>query len=102
MTEPDYAAVLALGERFRKAQLAGDKAELKAVLHDDIVWVLPGNNAVSGEAHGPDGVLSRFAKLAEFGLRVNIQHITAGRDGKIDRIDMYLSDIPMMDAYFVQ
>ena len=126
---PSYAARREIGEAFRASQQAGDSAGLRKLLHDDIVWVLPGDNAVSGEAHGIDAIFARFATLARFGVTITIEHIVLSRDGTavilhntgahegkaldeylvstlelrnglIARIDTYLSDLDMMNAYF--
>ncbi|MCU1530050.1 MAG: ketosteroid isomerase [Frondihabitans sp.] len=126
---PSYAARRELGEAFRASQQAGDVAGLRSLLHNDIVWILPGENAVSGEAHGIDAIFGRFAALAGFGVTITIEHIVLGRDGVaailhntgtfegrtldeflvstlelrdglIARIDTYLSDLDMMNAYF--
>jgi ketosteroid isomerase-like protein len=117
-------------DNLRSALSTADHARLKELLTDDFVWVLPGDNAVSGETIGIDGMLGRLAKLAGFEVNIDIQqgmvspdgvamilHNTGthnGRvldeylvsavtldNGKASRIDTYISDIPMMDAYFV-
>lgn len=126
----DPATLYAVADEFRSAQLAGDRTRLRAVLHDDVVWVLAGDNAVSGEAHGVAAVFARFDQLAHYGVRIGIDHVTVGRDGvalmmhntgehdgrvldeylvstmsiddrRVVRIDTYLSDLEMMNAYFV-
>jgi ketosteroid isomerase-like protein len=119
-----------LASEFRSAQIPGDRARLSELLHPDVVWVLAGDNAVSGEARGIAAVLARFDQLAGYGVHIDIQQITIGREGaalimhntgehdgqtldehlvstmtiedeRITRIDTYLSDLDMMDAYFV-
>jgi ketosteroid isomerase-like protein len=120
----------AVAEEFRSAQLAGDRTRLRNVLHDDIIWVLAGDNAVSGEVRGIAAIFARLDSLARYQVRISIDQITVGRDGvalimhntgehegrvldehlvsvvavqdrKILRIDTYLSDLEMMNAYFV-
>ena len=107
-----------------------DRAQLTRLLHDDVVWALPGHNAVSGETVGIDGIFSRLAILSSFEVHIDIQQGLVSPDGvamilhntgthkgrildeylvsavtlvddKASRIDTYISDIPMMDAYFV-
>jgi ketosteroid isomerase-like protein len=121
---------LSVADEFRSAQLAGDRDRLSAVLDHDVVWVLAGDNVVSGEARGITAVFARFDQLASFGVRIGIEQITVGRDGaalimhntgnhagrtldehlvstlkienhRITRIDTYLSDLDMMNAFFV-
>jgi ketosteroid isomerase-like protein len=113
----------------RTALSTQDRARLEALVHDDIVWALPGNNAVSGETAGVDGIFARLAELASFEVHIEIQHGMVSPDGvamvlhntgthngkdldeylvsavtlvddKASRIDTYISDIPMMNAYF--
>ena len=107
-----------------------DREQITALVHDDIVWVLPGHNTVSGETVGVDGIFGRLAKLASYNVKIEIKngmvspdgvamilHNTGNHNGlpldeylvsavtlkddKASRIDTYISDIPMMDAYFV-
>lgn len=120
-----------VADEFRSAQAAGDRDRLSAILHRDVVWVLAGDNVVSGEVHGVNAVFARLDRLAGFGVRIQIEQITVGRDGaalimhntgehggrkldehlvstlaieddQITRIDTYLSDLDMMNAYFVE
>jgi ketosteroid isomerase-like protein len=117
-------------DNLRSALSTADRARLTELVTDDLVWVLPGDNAVSGETIGLDGMFGRLEKLAGFEVNIDIQrgmvspdgvamilHNTGthnGRvldeylvsavtldDGKASRIDTYISDIPMMNAYFV-
>ncbi|MBF4571896.1 nuclear transport factor 2 family protein [Herbiconiux sp. VKM Ac-1786] len=114
----------------RSALSTQDKTKLTALVHNDVVWALPGDNAVSGETVGVDGIFTRLAKLSSFDVRIEIQNGMVSPDGvamvlhntgthngltldeylvsavtlvgdKASRIDTYISDIPMMDAYFV-
>jgi ketosteroid isomerase-like protein len=117
-------------DNLRSALSTADRARLTELVTDHLVWVLPGDNAVSGETIGLDGMFGRLEKLAGFEVNIDIQrgmvspdgvamilHNTGthnGRvldeylvsavtldDGKASRIDTYISDIPMMNAYFV-
>jgi ketosteroid isomerase-like protein len=125
-----YEHNLALGTALRTAFAAQDRDLLGSLVHEDFVWKLPGENAVSGDMVGVDGVFSRFAKLAAYGVTVSIEQVTVNRhgvafilhntgthagrvldeylvtvitviDGKAAELETYLSDIPMMNAYFV-
>lgn len=40
------------------------------------VWTLPGENQVSGDVIGVDGIFERFAKLAGYGVNISIEHVT--------------------------
>ncbi|WP_440902327.1 nuclear transport factor 2 family protein [Actinosynnema sp.] len=119
----------ALGERFHAALVAGDWAALRALLHPDATWTLPGDNAVSGVVVGADAILERVRLIAGHGVSFELLHVLVGRedvalslhntarrddavldehlsvvcrlrDGRIARIETYLSDVPGMDAFF--
>jgi ketosteroid isomerase-like protein len=103
---------------------------LKSVMADDIVWSLPGSSLISGEAHGVDAVIERSQLIVSYGLTFTLKHILLGqhgvalslnntarrgdlvldehlatvlsiREGKIFAIATYLSDIEMVNAFFV-
>jgi uncharacterized protein len=103
---------------------------LKAVLTDDIVWSLPGKSLMSGEAHGVEAVLKRAEILSRYGVNIEVEHVVYGlkdvalhlhntgrrgdrvldehltnlyvlRDNKICRIDSFVSDVDMLNAFFV-
>jgi|HubBroStandDraft_1064217.scaffolds.fasta_scaffold38953_3 ketosteroid isomerase-like protein len=97
---------------------------------DDIVWTLPGTSLISGEASGVDAVIARAHRIVSYELTFNLKHIMIGqsglalslhntaskgtqsldehlatvctlRDGKICEINTYLSDVEMVNAFFV-
>ena len=98
---------------------------------DDVVWNLPGNSVISGKACGAEAVVRRARSIVSYGLTFTLRHILFGeegvalslhntarrrdqaldehlatvckmRDGKIGAIDTYLSDVDMVDAFFVE
>lgn len=120
----------ALGKQFHTALTAGDWDAIRALLHDDATWTLPGDNAISGTAVGADAVVERARTIAGYGLRFELLHILVSRenmalslhntarrgdvvldeylstvcrlrDGRIAEIETYLSDVPGMNAFFV-
>lgn len=126
MTDQDRTQ---LATSFIAALRAGDAHGFRAIMTDDVVWTLPGTSLVSGIAKGVDGILKRARAIVNHGANVEIQHVVLGyegvalllhntgsrngrildeylttvctlRDGKIARLDTYISDIPMVDAYF--
>lgn len=126
-----YDNNLVLGSALRNAFATQDRPALESLITSDFVWMLPGDNAVSGDVYGIDGVFDRFAALASYGVNISIEHVVVNqhgpafilhntgshdgpildeylvtiitvRDGRAARLDTFLSDIPMMDAYFVQ
>ncbi len=103
---------------------------LKSVMTDDVVWMLPGKSLISGEASGVDAVTKRAQLIVSYGLTFTLLHILYGthgvvlslhntarrgdlfldehlatvcsiRDGKIFAINSYLSDVDMVNAFFV-
>ena len=41
-----------------------DASLLRSIMTDDVVWSLPGESLMSGEAHGVDAILKRATTLA--------------------------------------
>ncbi|MFF1699976.1 nuclear transport factor 2 family protein [Streptomyces sp. NPDC058257] len=120
----------ALGRSFHRALTSGDWDGIRALLHDDATWTLPGDNTVSGTAEGADAVVERAQRIASYGLNFELLHILVSRenmalslhntarredavldeylatvcrlrDGKIASIETYLSDVSGMNAFFV-
>ncbi len=107
-----------------------DATVLRTVVTDDVVWSFPGESRISGEARGVEGVIRRARAIAEHGEKVEILHAafgfgggvvmilhnTGARDGRaldehlaavfafegdrIARLDTYLSDVAMAEAFF--
>jgi uncharacterized protein len=106
-----------------------DRQLLQLITTEDIVWSLPGDNVMSGEAYGVDAILERAATLQAFEVNVRIAHVVFGyrdvglilhntgtkngrtldmhlttimllREGKIQRLNTFLHDVPMMNTYF--
>jgi hypothetical protein len=105
-----------------------DLQRLRSVLSEDAVWSLPGANALSGEAEGADAIAERGQYLGEHGVQFELLHVVYGyegmgillhntakcrdkvldehlatifklRDEKICRIDTYITDVPMLNAF---
>lgn len=121
---------LDLGARICAALLAGDWPVLRALLHDDATWTLPGEHALSGTAVGADSVVARIQAVTGYGVHIEvvrmltsrdnlalIQHNTGRRgdlvldehlatifrlrDGLVTEIETFASDVPGMSAFFV-
>jgi len=103
---------------------------LRSIMTEDIVWSLPGTSLISGEASGVGAVIARAQRIVSYGLTFTLEHILIGqqgialslhntakngnqildehlatvcifRDEKICGIDTYLSDVEMVNAFFV-
>jgi len=122
---------IAIARAFHAALVARDWAAIRALLTEQAEWTLPGDNAISSPAKGADAVVERAQKIAGYGLKFELLHIlssrtdvalhlhnTADRDGikldeylatvlrvdgeKIVAIETFLSDVPGMNAFFVE
>jgi uncharacterized protein len=118
-----------LATSFIEALRAGDANGFRSIMTDDVLWTLPGTSVVSGVAKGVEGILTRARHIVEYGVNVEIQHVVLGyegvglllhntgkrggrvldeylttvctlREGKIARLDTYISNIEMVNAYF--
>ena len=103
---------------------------LKSIMTDDVVWSLPGKSLMSGEAHGVDAILKRSETLHRYEVKIELEHVVFGyqdvalhlhntgkrgdkvldehlttvcsiRGKKIRRLDTFISDVEMLDAFFV-
>jgi uncharacterized protein len=126
MTDEDR---IQLATSFIVALRAGDVNGFRAIMTDDVVWTLPGTSLVSGIAKGVEGVLKRARTIVDYGANVEIQHVAVGYEGvalllhntgnrngrildeylttvctlrnaKIVRLETYISDVAMVNAYF--
>ena len=124
------AAKRAVAEAFLMGLRNRDWEQLRSIMTPDIVWSLPGTSLISGEARGVDAVIARSQKIVSYGLTFNLKHILFGqfgvalslnnkaergdlvldehlatvmslRDGMVSAIDTYLSDVDMVNAFFV-
>lgn len=102
---------------------------MRTIMAPDVVWSLPGSSRISGEAHGVDAVIARCQLITSYGLNFGLKQVLYERFGfalslnntaqrgdlaldehlatvcslreeKISRIDTYLSDVPMANAFF--
>ncbi|MFB6440612.1 nuclear transport factor 2 family protein [Streptomyces sp. NPDC056411] len=119
-----------VGKAFHTALVNADWAGIRSLLHEDAVWVLPGDNAISGPAEGADAIVQRAQRIAGYGLAFELLHTLVSRenvtlslhntarrgdlvldeylstvcrlrDGKVESIETYLSDVDGMNAFFV-
>jgi uncharacterized protein len=119
----------ALATSFIEALRSLDAKGFQTIMTGDVVWTLPGSSLVSGVAHGVTDILKRAQALVDRNVTLEIMHVVLGhegvalllhntgkwkgkvldeylttvctlRDGKIARLDTYISDIPMLNTYF--
>lgn len=126
-----YETQLAVAKQFHAALTRRDWQAIRELLTDDAIWILPGDNRISGPAVGADAVVARAELIASFGLNFELKNILVSRDnvalslhntarrehlvldehlatvctlreGKIAAIETYLSDLPGMNAFFAR
>ena len=102
---------------------------LQTLMEEGIVWSLPGRAGISGKAVGVAAVADRADRIASYGVDFVLKHVLFGENGftlslnnrarrgevvldehlatvctvsnhKITRIDTYLHDVEMMEAFF--
>jgi uncharacterized protein len=120
---------LQLAMKFLSVLSAPNEEVVKSVVVDDMLWTFPGSSIISGEAHGVGGVMKRAKTIASYGVHVEVGrpvyghsgvavflHNTGSKNGrvldehlaavfsfrgdKIQRLDTFLSDVPMVKAFF--
>ncbi len=67
-------------DRQNRFYAGGDQAPVRAMLADDVVWHVPGHNAITGEYRGRDEVLRYFARrreLANATFRIDVRGVLA-------------------------
>ena len=103
---------------------------LRSIITEDISWTLPGASVISGEVSGADAIITRAQQIVSYGVSLELKHILYGqynvalsvhnqasrgelildehlatvciiRDGKISKIETYLSDIDGLNAFFI-
>jgi ketosteroid isomerase-like protein len=124
------AAKRAVAEGWIQLARTRDPDLLESLLTEDVVWTLPGSSTMSGEVKGRDGVARRLQIVAGSGLAIELRHVLYGwddvavllhntgeqggrvldehlitllrlRDGRICRAETLISDVPMLNAFFV-
>jgi ketosteroid isomerase-like protein len=119
-----------IAEKFITGLRNRDANFLKSIMTDDVVWSLPGKSLMSGEAHGVDAILKRSETLHRYEVKIELEHVVFGyqdvalhlhntgkrgdkildehlttvcslRGNKIGRLDTFISDVEMLNAFFV-
>jgi ketosteroid isomerase-like protein len=120
-----------IAQTFLTALRSRDWELMRSVMINDIIWSLPGTSLISGEAHGIEAVIRRSQLIVSYDLNFGLKNILLGQHGialllnntarrgalvldehlatvcsliggKISRIDTYLSDVDMVNAFFIE
>jgi len=119
-----------LADGFLTALRARDWTLLSSLVTENVTWSLPGQSLISGEAQGVDAVIKRAQTIVSYGVTFTLKHILVGKHGvalslhntarrgdlnldehlatvfglrgqKIATISTYLSDVEMVNTFFV-
>jgi len=119
-----------IAKTFLTSLRAKDWAAMRTCMRDDITWSLPGTGPISGLAVGVDATIEKAQKIASYWLTFTLLHLLEGehgfalslnntaerdglkldeflatvcvvREGRIASITTYLSDVAMLNAFFV-
>ncbi|MGA7777537.1 MAG: nuclear transport factor 2 family protein [Paraburkholderia sp.] len=126
MTEAEKRS---LAEAFIQSLRSQNAELLTSISTDDVEWTLPGSCVVSGVAVGIAGIMKRAQGLAAHAVNLEILHVLYGLDdlaimlhntsqqggrildeylttvcllrgNRIHRLNTYISDVPMLNAFF--
>jgi hypothetical protein len=121
---------LRIGQTFLQGLSKREGNLLRSILHSEVVWSMPGDSLLSGLARGVEAVIERAELIVDYGMQFELRHIQLGRDGvalslhntarrgnlvfdeelvtvlrlhvgSVIAIDTYMSDVAMVDAFFV-
>jgi ketosteroid isomerase-like protein len=127
MTESEKKKI---AENFIAGLRNRDANQLASILSSDVTWTLPGESFMSGEAQGVDGILKRAKAFQQYNVHLEIEYVLYGyhdvalslhntgemngkilnehlttilhlQEGKAHRIETYISDVAMLNGYFV-
>ena len=126
LTDPEKKA---LAETFLHAVGTQNWDLLHSIITENISWTLPGTSLISGEVNGPNAIITRAQQIVNYGASLELKHILYGqynvalfvhnqatrgelildeylatvctiRDGKISKIETFVSDIAGVNAFF--
>jgi hypothetical protein len=117
------------GRQFLSALGGKDWAAMRRLVAPHASWTFPGEARISGTARGIDAIIAKAAAITSGGVRIEVQHVLAGTtggafvlhntaadgsgildqylvstlnvsDGRVDRIETFLSEPSKIAAYF--
>ncbi len=120
----------AAAEQFLAGLRNRDWERMRAIMAEKVFWTMPGNGVISGKAEGVDAVICKAQTIVRYGMTFTLTHILIGQEGaalslhniarradavfdqdlvtvlrmeggKVCAIDTYMSDVEMVNAFFV-
>jgi hypothetical protein len=67
-----------IAEDFIRGLRTRDGKLLHSIMKEHVVWSLPGNSLMSGEAHGVEAILKRSEILGRFGVTITVDYVLYG------------------------
>ena len=99
MDRDEASRILArLHEAQRAFYSGGPAAPLRALLAEDIVWIVPGSNAIAGEYRGIDEVMAYFARRRDLAARSFRMHPGDLLTGDGDRVAVLTDGTATIDG----
>jgi FixJ family two-component response regulator len=125
-----YKQKILLAEHFLAGLRDRNWDIFRSIMSEDVVWNLPGNSVISGEACGVEAVIRRAQSIVSYGPTFTLKHILIGqhsvalslhltarrrevgldvhlaivfnlRGEKISAGNTYLSDVGVVDAFYI-
>jgi ketosteroid isomerase-like protein len=119
-----------IAKKFLTGLRTADRNLLQSFMAEEVVWSLPGNSSISGDAKGIEAIHRRAKIIVDHGMKFELKHILIGRhgvaaslhntaehggmtfdihlatvmtirDGKVVALDTYMSDLDMLNRFFV-
>jgi ketosteroid isomerase-like protein len=99
MDRDEARRILARLHEAQGAFYSGGPAEpLRALLAEDIVWIVPGSNAIAGEYRGIDEVMAYFARRRDLAARSFRMHPGDLLTGDGDRVAVLTDGTATIDG----
>ena len=103
----------------------------RSIITEDISWTLPGSSSISGEINGINAIIDRAKEIVSNGVSLELKHILYGQynfalsihnqasrgnlildehlatvctiyNGKIAKIETYVSDVDGVNKFFIK
>lgn len=124
------SAFTSVPPKFIEGLKTGNRELLSAITTEDVVWSIPGQSTVSGEAHGVEGIMARSHAFKNYVVNLEVLHFITGYNGaaimlhntsnhdgrvldeylttvchfrgdRVYRFDTYISDVKMLNEFFI-
>jgi hypothetical protein len=70
-----------IAQRFLTALRGRDWDLMRSLMTEDILWALPGDSIISGEAREIDAVIERTRRIVSYRLNFGLEYVLYGLEG---------------------